>query len=571
MLSKIKNIASYHRYVIKTNFYLSKWNFLVLTILSLVSLLCAFLVVYFSVPFLDFILGKNTNNYHEITETLIKFLNYINLEISFFICAAFFLITIIFKSLVDTAFEYYAVKMQYKYMINAGFELNKKILNMYQSFFIKFSTSKILNLYSKETERAAGVILSFFMILNSFLQIIIFLAVPAYLNFSFTISFLMMLILFLAPLTYLNLISIKIGIKSTKVNDEYFRTLTNNFLYSKFISIHGLLSKADQLFKKSFNSYRENKLQSNLVGLIIRNYIQPIGIFCLVFTFSFFYDEFDNLPVIGAIVWSLTRILAPVNNLLSNFNLINIQIGAFKNIYETLNNFKNLKINNGDTDIEKINEISLNKVNFNYDKKEILKDIDLNIKKGSKIAIIGETGSGKSTLLDIISNVNKPDSGNVKINKIEYEKINFYKLRKKISYVPQMLSILDGTIKEYFEFYNENIDELKINEHLSFLDCDKFLRNDSDRLNEYLGDKGMKLSGGQKQKIILAAAISRKPELIILDESTNAIDYDEEKKVLDKLCNLESTIIFISHKLQNFQNKFDKIYKIENKKLINIV
>ena len=117
-------------------------------------------------------------------------------------------------------------------MINAGFELNKKILNMYQSFFIKFSTSKILNLYSKETESAAGVILSFFMILNSFLQIIIFLAVPAYLNFSFTISFLMMLILFLAPLTYLNLISIKIGIKSTKVNDVYFRTLTNNFLYS---------------------------------------------------------------------------------------------------------------------------------------------------------------------------------------------------------------------------------------------------------------------------------------------------------------------------------------------------
>ena len=89
--------------------------------------------------------------------------------------------------------------------------------------------------------------------------------------------------------------------------------------------------------------------------------------------------------------------------------------------------------------------------------------------------------------------------------------------------------------------------------------------NSPTRVDYYLGDKGIKLSGGQKQKIILAAALSRNPELLLLDETTNAIDHYEEQKIL----NQNITLVFISHKLQN-KELFDKIIKIENKKLIKL-
>ncbi len=196
-------------------------------------------------------------------------------------------------------------------------------------------------------------------------------------------------------------------------------------------------------------------------------------------------------------------------------------------------------------------------------KKIIFNNLNFKIYKGEKIGIIGDTGAGKSTLLDIITNVIRVGSGSRLVNNIKYEDIDFYNLRKKISYVPQSLPVLDATIKEYFHFYNENIDDEKINYYLNLMNCNNFLGDKLEKINTYLGDKGMKISGGQKQKVILAAALSRNPEILILDESTNALDRVEEQNIIANLISTkDKTLIFISHKLSNTE-LFDKIYKVE--------
>ena len=168
-----------------------------------------------------------------------------------------------------------------------------------------------------------------------------------------------------------------------------------------------------------------------------------------------------------------------------------------------------------------------------------------------------------------MTNVSNIKSGIRSINDISYRDIDFENFRNKISYVPQSLSILDATVKEYFEFYKQNIKEEEIIKFLNLLGCNDFLDDTVSITNTYLGDKGMKLSGGQKQKIILSAALARKPNLLILDEATNALDEKEEGKILTKITESNNALVFVSHKF-NKHKLFDKVLKLENGELKNI-
>ena len=180
----------------------------------------------------------------------------------------------------------------------SGFDLNKIIFRMNQIFFIKVSSSKILNIYTKELERSSDVISSFFISINALLQLIIFLAIPLYLNFKFTILFLFLMTAFLAPFLLISFYSYKLGIVATKVNDHWLKTLSNNLLYSKFIAIHGLVGSANSLFLKSFKNYSENKIKLTLLGSISRKMMQPIGIIALLIPIYYYFGKIEDISLL---------------------------------------------------------------------------------------------------------------------------------------------------------------------------------------------------------------------------------------------------------------------------------
>ena len=569
MISKIRNIFKNYKYLYNTNFFLSKFDVFNLLILSLITLIFSYLVVYFSIPFLDTILGTNVASKNKFSIEIFKLVESVGLNPNFFTFSFLFILSLILKSLFDIFYEYLSVKLQFKYMKYSGFDLNKIIFRMNQIFFIKVSSSKILNIYTKELERSSDVISSFFLSINAILQLIIFLAIPLYLNFKFTILFLFLMILFLTPFLLINFYSYKLGIEATKVNDHLFKTLSNNLLYSKFIAIHGMVRSANSLFLKSFKNFSKNKINLTVLGSISRKMMQPIGIIALVIPIYYYFGKVDDISLLGGILWSLTRALGPINVILYSFNTINSQIGAFKNLHSTRNDYIAHKIDNGNLKIEQFEKIKFSKVSFGYENKLLFNNLNIEIKQNEKIAIIGDTGSGKSTFLDLLTNVSNIKSGSRNINNINYKDIDFENFRNKISYVPQSLSILDATVKEYFEFYKQNIKEEEIIKFLNLLGCNDFLDDTVSITNTYLGDKGMKLSGGQKQKIILSAALARNPNLLILDEATNALDEEEEEKILNKITKLNNTLIFVSHKF-NKHKLFNKILKLENGEFKNI-
>ena len=569
MITPLKKIFHNYHYLINTNFHINKKQYSILFILILLLIGSSFSIIYFTIPFLDILFSKNYNDYHSVTKFLFNIYKDLNLNPSLILNGAVFLFFIILKGILEVVYEYYGIKLRYIYMKEEGILLNERIFNMDLSFFYSFSSSMWFSLLKNELERSSNLFTVFNKSVNAVCQLVIYITIPLYLNINLTLMFFLILSIMLIPLLFLNYLTLKEGKVATIVDTRLIKTFNNILNNFKILLIHGLVKNANNYFKKSFTLFANNKTKLATFSSIGSNYLQPIAILSILLTVLFIDDSLKDLSIFGTVLWSLTRALPAINVILSGFREINAEIPALKNLYDIKNSYDELKNKNGNTTIETIKEISFENITFNFGEKEIYKDLNFKINKGEKIAILGDAGTGKSTFLDILSNIIKINSGNRLINNIDYKDIDFINLRKLVSYVPQSITLIDSDVKEFFYYFNnKEIEENKINYFLDMMECSSFLGTKSDRINVYLGDKGMKISGGQKQKIVLAAALSREPELLILDESTNALDLMSEKSILKKITdNKNLTLICISHKLPK-DKIFDKIYKVENNNLV---
>ena len=201
-----------------------------------------------------------------------------------------------------------------------------------------------------------------------------------------------------------------------------------------------------------------------------------------------------------------------------------------------------------------------------------LSNINIKIIKGQKIGIAGKTGSGKSTLVDIISGVLNPNKGKIKIDKNYLNSSNLKSWQKNISIVPQNIFLNDDTILNNiaYSINKKEIDYKLINYSIKISDLKKLINSKKNKIHSKVGERGISLSGGQRQKIAIARAFYKKAKLIIFDEATSALDLETERNLIKTLKKLPSdiTLIMISHRIETL--KFcDKIVEMENGRVKN--
>ena len=224
------------------------------------------------------------------------------------------------------------------------------------------------------------------------------------------------------------------------------------------------------------------------------------------------------------------------------------------------------------------NQIRLNLVNFKYESSSnyVLNKLNLTIKKGERIGIIGETGSGKSTLIDILMGLLKPTSGEFFVDNFDlYKKANsnyLYAWRKLIAHVPQNIFLNDSTIAENIAFGIDykDIDFKKVRSVSQKAEIDYFIKKCANEYNEKVGERGIRLSGGQRQRIGIARALYKNKKILIFDEATSALDNSTEFKVMNSInkLNRDLTFILVAHRISSLKD-CDRILKLENGKLIS--
>ncbi|MAZ46360.1 MAG: hypothetical protein CMM98_02135 [Rickettsiales bacterium] len=341
-----------------------------------------------------------------------------------------------------------------------------------------------------------------------------------------------------------------------------------------------VLVNLKEVFFNFFNSYTKsatsNLAKQAFYKQITRTLLEFFSIIAICGLILFLLTTGTNpskiLSLIGIYLVALFRILPAANKIIINLNTLSFNNASLQLIGIELNKLKDFKkttkrIKQENKIIKNWNKISLEKINFSYpnEKDYIFKEFNLKINRNDFCMISGPSGSGKSTLVDIILGILKPSSGKLITSNNEKDFHGFCIDKDELAYVPQKTFLLDESIlanialQDYFE---GNIDFNRIKKATQVACLDNFIGSLENGINHEVGEGGIALSGGQIQRIGIARALYRNPKLLILDESTSALDRNNEDNIMKNLLNFEDiTLICISHS-ENILKYSSKVIKI---------
>jgi len=327
-----------------------------------------------------------------------------------------------------------------------------------------------------------------------------------------------------------------------------------------------------ELKRFSIYALRNRKMHTKLAKLAGGNsfFVEIISGVALAFIV---YYSLNNLTAgeFAAFATALLMLLNPIRKLTQINEHIQVGYAAGLSIFSIMDERK--EIDSGNKKITRVKgNIVFKNVTFSYSsqKSKALKNINLEIKAGEKVALVGKSGGGKSTLINLVPLFYPIESGEILIDGIDTREYMLSNLREQIALVSQDIILFNDTIMNNIG-YGKNYSLSKIEKAAKAANADEFISKLPQKYNHIIGDRGVKLSGGQKQRIAIARAILKNAPILLLDEATSALDSESEKLVQKALDNLmkKRTSIVVAHRLSTIMNA-DKIIVIDNGKVIEI-
>ncbi|MBU5455625.1 ABC transporter ATP-binding protein [Caproiciproducens sp. MSJ-32] len=308
-------------------------------------------------------------------------------------------------------------------------------------------------------------------------------------------------------------------------------------------------------------------------GKIIGNYFPPIEfltnislVIMIVFGGFLVMKEEVTIGVLVAFSGYIWNLIWPMRMLGELIDILSRNNASAEKIFEIMDREPEIKSKKEAYKADSIKgDIIFDNVSFKYKEELVLKNINLEIKAGSTVAIMGTTGSGKSTLVNLIGRYYELTEGSIKIDNVDIRDYDLEFLRKNMSIVPQDTFLFSDTIMNNIKFSNENAAEEEIRKAAGLACALEFIEKLDYGFNTEVGERGIGLSGGQKQRISITRALVRKAKILILDDATSALDMETEHRLLKNLSEREnnSTTFIIAHRISAVKNA-DMIIYLEN-------
>ncbi len=560
--------------------FLNKKDIIYLSFLVLLILISSLveLIGIASIPiFLTAILDAN-----KISKFIQEFFY---LQFHFEDIVVFFGLTLFLVFFFKNSYLFFVSYIQNKFFKDLRIRNSDKLLKFYFNqpyiFFLNNDPSILLRSLSSDLDLANNYIEANLNILREFILII----------------FIFILLLFTS-----NNISILVFFSIGAVSVILFRLFKKKL--SKFAQIN-FLERAEQIkivnqiffniadikillrenfFLKKFNKNIVKIKNTEFFNIMFsrspRLIFETMAVFAMVLIIIIFQTSGQNvkdiLPLLSLLGMAALRLIPSFNILTIAFSVIKKSEFSFNSISSRINSIKKVNLinsfsKNSESKIKKVKKIEIKNLSFQYpnSKKMLLEDINIKFENNTSIGFIGKTGCGKSTLIKLIAGLLEPTKGKILVNELDINenKISWY---QNFSYIPQNIFLFDESIKKNIAFglEEEDIDKSRLKEAVQLSGLERFTMNLPNKLDTKVGAQGLKLSGGQIQRVGIARALYFKSDLIIMDEATSALDQKTEKDILNDFYSLKNNrfLIMISHRLKSL-SECDLIYFIEDGKI----
>jgi ABC-type multidrug transport system fused ATPase/permease subunit len=502
-----------------------------------------------------------------------------NLQFTFIIGVCTFFVLI-----VSLAFKAFTLYKQYSFTSDCEYSLSKRLLEGYlhqpYSWFLNRHSSGLGKTLLWDVRAVINSCISpMVTIISQSIVAIALVSVIVIVHYKLAIITIVSFIFaYILIYKFNKNLSSQIGIESAKANQSRFLILSEAFGAVKEIKIGNLEENFIKLFNRQSASYARNEALRNMIALMPRYGLESIALGGIILVILIFLAIGRNLSsflgIIAVYSFACYRILPCLQQVYANIVILNFEVPVLDNIYKDLKNLKQKEIYPDSNFISLKRSINLNNICYSYpeDSRKIIKNISLTIPAQTTVGIVGSTGSGKTTLVDIILGLINAQEGKLEVDGIEINKSNVTNWQRLIGYVPQNIFIADNTIAANIAFGIEEkyIDQKIIERVAKIANISKFIEEELPQ--KYLtsvGERGVRLSGGQIQRIGIARALYNNPKVLIMDEATSALDSFTEKEVMKEIYNLSQTItiIIIAHRLSTIE-KCKIIFLIENGKLV---
>jgi len=488
----------------------------------------------------------------------------------------FLLVTIIFISLLILSFLiriftlYLTNKITYFIEADLKIKIFKYNINQSYSYHLKKSSYIVMSNIVQKTNAIAIFTNSFIQILGCSLTVLFILGVLLIIEPFIILSISSVVILFFIFIAFLNRDRIlKNSEKISQNQDKIISTFQDSVGYIGEIILYSLHNIFTTKFNKSSQQIAESQTYNANIQQSPRIYLEYLTLFCLVILIFYLnqseFEIVNSFTLLAALGYGSQKVIPLINRVYVCYSSMkNVQASVIDAL-SVLDSSK--KEENENLLSEKIildSSIKLDNIYFSYNNDEnyILKNISLEIKKGSKVGIKGTTGSGKSTLSNIIVGLLDPTKGKLFVNDTLINLQNKSMWQKNIAIIPQNIFLNDVSIAENIAIgiEKDKIDLEKVKNVSRQAQISDFVESKPNQYNEKVGERGIRLSGGQKQRIGIARALYRDAKIILFDEATNQLDVDTETLIMDSIYSLdkEITVILIAHRLSTLE-RCDKV------------